>query len=299
MPDGIIDITVNPWTPLEVEQGQVGVDEHFYDKIRVPPEARVGLSWEKYLEKKDRAGVQRSLLVATRAGDSRARFSFHIPYERVAETCAKWPDRFSGLAGIDPTRGMEGLREFERGITEYGFVGGHIYPHWFDLPPDHRSFYPFYAKACELDVPIMMQIGHCLDYQRDKIFHSVGRPITLENIAIDLPEVKLIGIHLGWPWTDEMIAVAYKHNNVYMAGDAYAPKHWPKEYVHFHQHLGPGQVSVRHRLACNRSRACRRRVRESRPAARVKGEVLPHQRAQALQAAGVGGDRGFGRRGGS
>ena len=30
-----------------------------------------------------------------------------------------------------------------------------------------------------------------------------------------------------------MIAVAYKHNNVYMAGDAYAPKHWPKEYVHF------------------------------------------------------------------
>jgi predicted TIM-barrel fold metal-dependent hydrolase len=233
VPEGIIDITVNPWTPLEVEQGQVGVDEHFYNKIRVPPEARVGLSWEKYLEKKDRAGIQRSLLVATRAGDSRARFSFHIPYERVAETCEKWPDRFSGLAGIDPTRGMEGLREFERGITELGFVGGHIYPHWFDLPPDHRSFYPFYAKACELDVPIMMQIGHCLDYMRDKIFHSVGRPITLENIAIDLPEVKLIGIHLGWPWTEEMIAVAYKHNNVYMCGDAYAPKHWPAEYVRF------------------------------------------------------------------
>jgi predicted TIM-barrel fold metal-dependent hydrolase len=82
-------------------------------------------------------------------------------------------------------------------------------------------------------VPIMMQVGHCLDYQRDKIFHSVGKPLTLENIAIDLPEVKLIGIHLCWPWAEEMIAVAYKHANVYMAGDAYAPKHWPKEYVHF------------------------------------------------------------------
>jgi len=229
----IIDITINPWTPLEVSEGQVGVDDDFYDKIRVPPVARVGLSWEAYIEKMDRAGIQRSLVCATRAGDPRMRYSFAIPYERVADYCAQHPNRLSGLAGIDPTRGMEGLREFERGITEYGFVGGHLYPHWFGLAPDDRRFYPFYAKACELDVPIMMQVGHCLDYQRDKIFHSVGKPLTLENIAIDLPEVKLIGIHLGWPWAEEMIAVAYKHANVYMAGDAYAPKHWPKEYVHF------------------------------------------------------------------
>jgi predicted TIM-barrel fold metal-dependent hydrolase len=52
-------------------------------------------------------------------------------------------------------------------------------------------------------------------------------------MAIDFPELKIIGIHLGWPWTEEMIAVAYKHTNVYMAGDAYGPRHWPKEFVHF------------------------------------------------------------------
>ena len=233
MPEGIIDITINPFTPLEVEQDQLGVDDHFYDKIRVTSEGRKGVPWDAYVDKMDRAGVQRSLMCATRAGDMRMKHSFAIPYERVAEYCAEHPDRLSGLAGIDPTRGMESLREFERGITEYGYVGGHLYPHWFGLAPDDRRFYPFYAKACELNVPIMMQIGHCLDCKRDRILHSVGRPSTLENVAIDLPEVKLIGIHFGWPWTEEMIAVAYKHANVYMAGDAYAPKHWPKEYVHF------------------------------------------------------------------
>ncbi len=79
----------------------------------------------------------------------------------------------------------------------------------------------------------MMQIGHCLDYQRDRVLPSVGRPITLDRVAIDFPELKLIGIHLGWPWTEEMIAISFKHNNVYMAGDAYAPKHWPAAYVHY------------------------------------------------------------------
>jgi predicted TIM-barrel fold metal-dependent hydrolase len=194
---------------------------------------RTGVSMEDYVAKMDRAGIERALLIAVRAGDMRMKYSFAIPYERVAAYCEQFPGRFHGLAGIDPSRGMEGLRELERGIREYGFVGAHLYPHWFELAPDHAKYYPFYAKCCELDVPIMMQIGHCLDYQRDRILPSVGRPITLDRVAIDFPELKLIGIHLGWPWTEEMIAVCFKHANVHMAGDAYAPKHWPKEYIHY------------------------------------------------------------------
>ena len=62
---------------------------------------------------------------------------------------------------------------------------------------------------------------------------SVGRPITLDTVACDFPELKLVGIHTGWPWTEEMIAVAYKHPNVYIGSDAYAPKHWAPEFVHF------------------------------------------------------------------
>ena len=239
---GIIDISVNPYSPLEVQSGQTGVDDAFVAKVRQKPEHRNGVSWEDYLLKMDAAGVEHSLVIATRGGDMRVKYSYSIPYERVAKLCEKHPTRFSGLAGIDPTRGIEGLREFHRGITEYGFVGGHIYPHWFELPPDHAKFYPFYARCCELDVPVMMQVGHCLDYNRDRILKSVGRPLTLENIAIDFPELKIIGLHLGWPWTEEMIAMCFKHQNVFVCADAYAPKHWPENYVHYANSWGQDKV---------------------------------------------------------
>ncbi len=230
---GAIDIVVAPHTPREVAENQVGVDEHFMDKVRMPAEMRRGIALDTYIGMMDRAGVERSLLIATRAGDLRVRYSYEIPYERVAEYCAAYPGRLHGLAGVDPTRGMQGLRDLEHAVNDLGFVGAHLYPHWFGLAPDHARYYPYYAKCCELGVPIMMQVGHCLDYRRDRILESVGRPITLERVAIDFPELKIIGIHMGWPWTEEMIAMAFKHANVYIAADAYAPKHWPAEYVRY------------------------------------------------------------------
>ncbi len=240
--DGAIDIVCNLFTPQEVQQGQTGVDEYFLDQVRFPTELRPGVPMKTYLEKMDRARIQRSLLVAVRAGDLRIRGSFEIPYTRVADICQRYPDRFSGLAGVDPTRGMQGLRDLEYAVKEYGFVGAHLYPHWFGLPPDHARYYPIYAKCCELEIPIMMQVGHCLRYQRERVLPSVGRPITLDQIAIDFPELVLIGIHLGYPWTEEMISVAWKHENVYIGSDAYAPRHWPESFVHFINTWGKDKV---------------------------------------------------------
>ena len=61
-------------------------------------------------------------------------------------------------------------------------------------------------------------------------------------MAIDFPELTLIGIHIGVPWTDEAISMAWKHENVYLAGDAYAPKHWPKPFVHYANTYGSHKV---------------------------------------------------------
>ncbi|MBM4259694.1 MAG: amidohydrolase [Deltaproteobacteria bacterium] len=240
--DGVIDIVCNLFTEEEVRLRRTGVDEHFLDQVRFPEELRNGVPIEAYLEKMDRAGIQRSLLIAVRAGDLRVRHSFEIPYERVADVCQQYPDRFSGLAGVDPTRGMQGLRELTNAVREYGFVGAHLYPHWFEMAPDHARYYPLYAKCCELEIPIMMQVGHCLRYHKDRVLPSVGRPITLDRVAIDFPELTLIGIHVGYPWTEEMISVAWKHPNVYIGTDAYAPRHWQSPLVHFINTWGQDKV---------------------------------------------------------
>ena len=239
---GYIDIVCNLYDPEAVRKGQTGIDNAFKKQVRMDRRLWGGVPVSEYLRKMDRAGIERSLLIAVRAGDLKVAGSFELPYERVARVCAKYPDRFSGLAGVDPFRGMQGLRDLEHAVNELGFVGAHLYPHWFALAPDDAKYYPYYAKCCELDVPIMMQIGHNLVYSRERRLPSVGRPITLDQVAIDFPELRLIGIHIGVPWTDEAISMAWKHENVYLAGDAYAPKHWPKSFVHYANSYGSHKV---------------------------------------------------------
>lgn len=230
---GAIDIVVNMYTPEVIAQGRVPTDEGFRDKVRVEGRHRTGLTHEQYIEKMDRAGIERSFLIAFRCGDRRMRGSVEIPYEMVHEACRKYPHRYSGLAGINPLVGIAGLKELDHAVKELGFVGAHLYPHWFGQAPDAAIYYPYYARCAELGIPIMMQVGHCLLYHSDVRLATVARPIALDRIALDFPELTIIGIHLGYPWTEEMIAVCQKHPNVFMAGDAYAPKHWGPNVVHY------------------------------------------------------------------
>lgn len=183
-----------------------------------------------------------AFIAAAKSGSIGHPVNWHLPYEMVAEVVKKYPTRFKGLAGIDPNESMEGVRKLEYAIRELGFVGAHLYPHWFEMSPTHRKYYPFYAKCAELGVPIQMQVGHCLVYTKTRPLRSVGRPITLDTIACDLPELKIIGIHTGWPWVEEMISVAWKHPNVYIGSDAYGPKYWKPEFVNFINSWGQDKV---------------------------------------------------------
>jgi predicted TIM-barrel fold metal-dependent hydrolase len=70
----------------------------------------------------------------------------------------------------------------------------------------------------------------------------VGRPITLDSVACDFPELKLIGIHVGIPWADEMIAMAWKHENVFIGCDAHSPQYWPASFTKYINSYGQDKV---------------------------------------------------------
>ena len=48
--------------------------------------------------------------------------------------------------------------------------------------------------------------------------------------------------HIGYPWTEEMIAVAWKHPNVYIDTSAHAPKYYPKELLDYANSRGSDKV---------------------------------------------------------
>jgi len=237
-----IDTVVNLYTDEVLAIRPKWGSDFFGGKMRVKEETLRGVSLEQMLARMDAAGIERSFLIATKVGRLGHPSTYHIPYRLVYDAVQRYPERFSGLAGLDPTEGMAGVREFERAVREYGFVGAHFYPHWFELAADHAKWYPFYAKCCELDVPVQLQVGQSMVYAPDYPCRSVGRPITLDGVACDFPELKLIGIHVGIPWTDEMIAMAWKHRNVYIGSDAHSPKYWPQSFVHYINTYGREKV---------------------------------------------------------
>lgn len=236
-----IDTVVNIWTH-EVKALRPPRDAFYGGKMKVSEETLRGLTHEDMLRRMDAAGIERSFLIAAKNGPYQHRAAYHIPYEMVAEAVNQYPDRFSGLAGLDPTEGMAGVRLLEKGVKEYGFIGAHFYPHWFELAPDHAKWYPFYAKCVELDVPVQLQVGQSMLYDPNYRLRSVGRPISLDAVACDFPELKIIGIHVGIPWTEEMIAMAWKHPNVYIGTDAHSPKYWPESFVHYINTFGQDKV---------------------------------------------------------
>jgi len=119
-----------------------------------------------------------------------------------------------------------GVRELRRCVEELGFKGLRIVPWLWEAPPIDRRYYPLFATCVELGVPFFTQVGHTGPMRPSE----TGRPIPyIDQVALDFPELVIVGGHIGYPWTEEMVAVARKHENVYIDTSAYVPKRYPPE----------------------------------------------------------------------
>jgi len=149
------------------------------------------------------------------------------------------PDRIVGIASVDLDRPMNAVRELRRCVNELGFKGVRQLPWLWRSPPNDRRYYPIYAACVDLGIPFCTQVGHTGPLMPS----DPGRPIPyIDDIALDFPELVIVGGHLGYPWTDEMIALATKHPNVYIDTSAYKPSRFPPAFVEFLRGRGRRKV---------------------------------------------------------
>lgn len=148
------------------------------------------------------------------------------------------PKRYKGMFGINPGWRMDGVRRLERAVLDHGFICAHLHHHGWGIRPDDKAFFPYYAKCVELGVPIMIQMGHSAEFMPSE----VGRPVYLDEVALYFPELKIVACHTGWPWVEEMIAMAWKHPNFYISTTAHSPKYWDQSLVRFLNSRGKGKV---------------------------------------------------------
>ena len=157
----------------------------------------------------------------------------------VAALVSAHPTRFVGVASVDLLRPMDGVRELRRCVKELGFKALRMLPWLWGLPPNDRRYYPLYAECVELGIPFCLQVGHAGPMRSSE----PGRPIPyLDDVALDFPELTIVGGHIGYPWTTEMIALATKYPNVYIDTSAYKVSRYPRELVDYMRGHGKRKV---------------------------------------------------------
>ena len=148
----------------------------------------------------------------------------HIGDEKVSAAWARvcndlikrvvdlYPERFIGVCQLPQSPGVpieNSVEELERCVLELGFVGCNLNPdpsggHWTAPPLTDRSWYPYYEKMIELDVPAMIHVSD----SDNPNFHATGAHyMNADTTAFmqfvqgdlfgDLPELRLVIPHGG------------------------------------------------------------------------------------------------------
>jgi hypothetical protein len=159
--------------------------------------------------------------------------------DEVAALTRAHPDRLIGVGSVDLRAPMAAVAEVRRCVEELGFVGIRMLPWLWEQAPDHRRYYPIYAACVQYGVPFCTQVGHTGPLRGSEY----GRPIPhIDNVALDFPELTIVGGHVGYPWTDEMIALATKYENVYIDTSAYKLSRLPPQLVDYMRQHGRKKV---------------------------------------------------------
>jgi predicted TIM-barrel fold metal-dependent hydrolase len=157
-----------------------------------------------------------------------------VPNELVAEACRQHPDVFSGFGSVDPLKGARAVAELDT-IAGLGLKGVKLHPTLQAFAPDDEAHWPLYARCQELGLLILFHTGTSgigagqpggqglrLDY---------ARPIRLDAVAADHPHLRVLAAHFGFPWHQELLAIALHKTNVYIDISGWAPRYIPAEVV--------------------------------------------------------------------
>lgn len=142
--------------------------------------------------------------------------------DRTAAIVSRLPNRLFGMAMVNPHKGMAAVRELERAVKELGFKAVYASPYRYGIRASDKKFYPIYAKAVELEIPVLIYTA--MNYRTD-LPMDVGRPLHLDQVAMDFPQMKIVASCGGWPWVPELIGVARRHRHVFIDTSSHRPKH--------------------------------------------------------------------------
>ena len=165
-----------------------------------------GMSAEEMVALMDEAGVDKAICHAIKM----PHLNTHVPSEWVAAQVAKIPDRLIGMGSVDLLGGLPSLREMEE-ITDMGLIGMKITPApSYDMDLNDERIMPIYEKAEELGMLIQVHTGWSgFGLLRQQ------HPLLLDEVSVRFPDLKLLVVHAGENYYEEVVMMMLKNPNMY------------------------------------------------------------------------------------
>ncbi len=139
-------------------------------------------------------------------------------YEYIYETYLKpYPDKFFGFAGVQPFNDLgfleqEKIANFKNAIENLGFVGMKANPSYCNFYPHDECMYPYYQICSDKNLPVTLHMG-VTSFGPAKM--DCGRPIYLDSLAKNFPNVKFCAAHLAYPWERELFGMMRGNQNIW------------------------------------------------------------------------------------
>lgn len=145
-----------------------------------------------------------------------------IPHEQIAGYVQRAPDKLMGFAGIDPKADKDPTQSLEEALA-LGLVGVTVNPAAAGFhPTDTRAMELF--EACQQHaVPVLIESGTVLAREARMEF---ARPVLLDEVIREFPDLKIVLGTVGDPWVDEGVALLAKHPNVYADIAGFTARPW-------------------------------------------------------------------------
>ncbi len=160
--------------------------------------------------------------------------------EESIKGIAENPTRFRAAYEIDPHRAMDGVRDLERAVKEYGAVAATFFPAGKNpqVPINDKRVFPFYAKCVELDIPIFV----CAGIPGPRVPAACQDVMLIDEVCWYFPELKFVTRHGCEPWQDLAVKLMLKWPNLYYSTSAFAPKYYPKAIIDYANTRGGDKV---------------------------------------------------------
>ncbi|HLE47185.1 MAG TPA: amidohydrolase family protein [Candidatus Thermoplasmatota archaeon] len=181
------------------------------------------------------AGVTKAVLLAWDAETATKRKP--ITNDHVANIAKEHADLFLGVACVDPHKGQKAVDELDRAVRKLGMKGLKLHPQIQAFHPEDAKFRPLWKKVNELKLPTIVHTGTsglgAGAPGGDGIHLDYSRPIHLDGVAADFPDIPFLCAHAGWPWHEELLAMALHKSNVFIDISGWLPKYLPESVLRY------------------------------------------------------------------